>query len=124
VIYIERVARSGAAATVLGASGNPFPATLGLRLDRARRDPAPATRWCRAPAAGGSPTAWVPLAECGYVSLSTTAAHFRKLTSLVLLAALDQAGEGVAEPSFAGYRPLRAQSCRGRNSPVRHAPGR
>jgi translation elongation factor EF-G len=36
--------------------------------------------------------------ECGYVSPSTTAAHFRKLTPLVLLAALDQAGTQVCEP--------------------------
>jgi ribosomal protection tetracycline resistance protein len=35
VIYIERVAGSGAAAEPLGAPGNPFPATLGLRLDPA-----------------------------------------------------------------------------------------
>jgi ribosomal protection tetracycline resistance protein len=33
-------------------------------------------------------------------------------------------GEGVAEPGFAGYRPLRAESDRGRHTPVRHAPGR
>jgi ribosomal protection tetracycline resistance protein len=199
VIYIERVAGSGTAAEVLGAPGNPFPATLGLRLD-----PAPAgsgvafqldvdvrsvpmyvykttenfaammTRYARQALARG-PRGWrvtdcvVTMVACGYVSPSTTAAHFRKLTPLVLLAALDQAGthvcepmirlclelpdgalsavleielpaaqaqalqrllpgltsgEGIAEPGFAGYRPLRAQSDRGRNSPVRPAPGR
>jgi ribosomal protection tetracycline resistance protein len=222
VIYIERVAGSGAAAEVLGAPGNPYPATLGLRLD-----PAPAgsgvafrldvdvrsvplyvykttenfaammTRYARQALARG-PRGWrvtdcvVTMVACGYVSPSTTAAHFRKLTPLVLLAALDQAGtqvcepmirlglelpdgalsavlaaaarlggtaagtpvpreglvaleielpaaqaqalqrllpgltsgEGIAEPGFAGYRPLRAQSDRGRNSPVRPAPGR
>jgi ribosomal protection tetracycline resistance protein len=221
VIYIERVAGSGVAAEILGASGNPYPATLGLRLD-----PAPAgsgvafrldvdvrsvpmyvykttgnfaammTRYVRQVLARG-PRGWrvtdcvVTMTECGYVSPSTTAAHFRKLTALVLLAALDQAGshvcepmirlsleipdealsavlaaaarlggtagppaprgdlvalaielpaaqaqglqrllpgltsgEGIAEPGFAGYRPLRAQSDRGRNSPVRPAPGR
>ena len=36
--------------------------------------------------------------QCGYVSPSTTAAHFRKLTPLVLMAALDQAGTVVCEP--------------------------
>jgi ribosomal protection tetracycline resistance protein len=105
VIYIERVAGSGAAATVLGAPGNPFPATLGLRLD-----PAPAgsgvefmlgvdvrsvpmyvykttdnfaammTRYVRRALAPG-PRGWrvtdclVTLTECGYVSPSTTAAR-------------------------------------------------
>jgi ribosomal protection tetracycline resistance protein len=233
VICIERVAGSGEATEVLGAPGNPFPATLGLRAD-----PAPAgsgvafrldvdvrsvpmyvykttdnfaammTRHVRQALERG-PRGWrvtdclVTMVACGYVSPSTTAAHFRKLTPLVLLAALDQAGthvcepmirlsleipdgtvsavlgaaarlggtagtpvprgdlvaldielpaaqaqglqrllpgltsgEGVAEPSFAGYRPLRgrpsraasvpgqAESDRGRNSPVRHAPGR
>jgi ribosomal protection tetracycline resistance protein len=221
VIYIERVAGSGAAAGLLGAPGNPFPATLGLRLD-----PAPAgsgvefkldvdvrsvplyvykttdnfaammTRYVRQALARG-PRGWrvtdclVTMVQCGYVSPSTTAAHFRKLTPLVLLAALDRAGthvcepmirlsleipdgtvsavlaaaarlggtaatpvprgdlvaldielpaaqaqglqrllpgltsgEGIAEPSFAGYRPLRAESDRGRHTPVRHAPGR
>jgi ribosomal protection tetracycline resistance protein len=128
VIYIERVAGSGEAATVLGAPGNPFPATLGLRLD-----PAPAgsgvafrldvdvrsvpmyvykttdnfaammTRYVRQVLAQG-PRGWrvtdclVTMVECGYVSPSTTAAHFRKLTPLVLLAALDQAGTVTCEP--------------------------
>jgi ribosomal protection tetracycline resistance protein len=36
--------------------------------------------------------------ECGYVSRSTTAAHFRKLTPRVLRAALRQAGTVVCEP--------------------------
>jgi ribosomal protection tetracycline resistance protein len=36
--------------------------------------------------------------ESGYISPSTTAAHFRKLTPLVLMAALDQAGTAVCEP--------------------------
>jgi ribosomal protection tetracycline resistance protein len=36
--------------------------------------------------------------ECGYVSPSTTAAHFRKLTPLVLKAALRRAGTVVCEP--------------------------
>jgi ribosomal protection tetracycline resistance protein len=36
--------------------------------------------------------------DCAYISPSTTAAHFRKLTPLVLMAALDQAGTVVCEP--------------------------
>jgi ribosomal protection tetracycline resistance protein len=40
----------------------------------------------------------VTVFECGYISPSTTAAHFRKLTPLVLRAALRQAGTVVCEP--------------------------
>ena len=40
----------------------------------------------------------VTMNQCGYLSPSTTAAHFRKLTPLVLMAALDQAGTVVCEP--------------------------
>ena len=40
----------------------------------------------------------VTMTESGYISPSTTAAHFRKLTPLVLMAALDQAGTAVCEP--------------------------
>jgi ribosomal protection tetracycline resistance protein len=40
----------------------------------------------------------VTMTGCGYISPSTTAAHFRKLTPLVLTAALDQAGTVVCEP--------------------------
>ncbi len=40
----------------------------------------------------------VTMYESGYVSPATTAAHFRKLTPLVLLAALKQAGTVVCEP--------------------------
>jgi ribosomal protection tetracycline resistance protein len=40
----------------------------------------------------------VTMTESGYISPSATAAHFRKLTPLVLMAALDQAGTAVCEP--------------------------
>jgi len=40
----------------------------------------------------------VTMNQCGYLSPSTTAAHFRKLTRVVLAAALDQAGTVVCEP--------------------------
>jgi hypothetical protein len=73
--------------------------------------------------------------DCAYISPSTTAAHFRKLTPLVLMETLLPAvraqdlqrqlpgltsGEGVAETSFGGYRPVvaapaeQAQSSDGR----------
>jgi ribosomal protection tetracycline resistance protein len=127
-ICIERPVASGQAAELLGAPGNPFPATLGLRVD-----PGPAgsgiafrlevgvrsvpmyvyktvasfaammTQYVRQALREG-PRGWrvtdciVTMNQCGYVSPSTTAAHFRKLTALVLMAALDQAGTVVCEP--------------------------
>ena len=127
-ICIERPVGAGQAAELLGAPGNPFPATLGLRVD-----PAPAgsgiafrlevdvrsvpmyvyktvasfaammTQYVRQALRAG-PRGWrvtdciVTMNQCGYVSPSTTAAHFRKLTPLVLMAALDQAGTVVCEP--------------------------
>jgi len=127
-ICIERPVAPGQAAELLGAPGNPFPATLGLRVD-----PAPAgsgvafrlevdvrsvpmyvyktvasfaammTQYVRQALREG-PRGWrvtdcsVTMNQCGYLSPSTTAAHFRKLTPLVLMAALDQAGTVVCEP--------------------------
>ena len=127
-IYIERPAGSGQAVEMVGAPGNPFPATLGLRVD-----PAPAgsgvafrldvsirsvpmyvyktadnfaemmTQYVGQALQEGL-SGWqvtdctVTVYESGYVSPATTAAHFRKLTPLVLLAALKQAGTVVCEP--------------------------
>ena len=127
-ICIERPVGSGHAAELLGAPGNPFPATLGLRVDPAppgsgvafrldvdvRSVPmyvyktvgnfaAMMTQYVTIALREG-PFGWrvtdctVTMTECGYISPSTTAAHFRKLTSLVLTAALDQAGTVVCEP--------------------------
>ena len=127
-ICIERPVGSGQAAELLGAPGNPFPATLGLRVDPAppgsgiafrlevdvRSVPmyvyktvasfaAMMTQYVRQALREG-PRGWrvtdciVTMNQCGYVSPSTTAAHFRKLTPLVLMAALDQAGTVVCEP--------------------------
>ena len=127
-ICIERPVGSGQAAELLGAPGNPFPATLGLRVDPAppgsgvafrldvdvRSVPmyvyktvgnfaAMMTQYVTMALREG-PFGWrvtdctVTMTECGYISPSTTAAHFRKLTPLVLMAALDQAGTVVCEP--------------------------
>ena len=127
-ICIERPVGSGQAAELLGAPGNPFPATLGLRVDPSppgsgvafrldvdvRSVPmyvyktvgnfaAMMTQYVTMALREG-PFGWrvtdctVTMTECGYISPSTTAAHFRKLTSLVLMAALDQAGTVVCEP--------------------------
>jgi ribosomal protection tetracycline resistance protein len=127
-ICIERLVGSGQAAELLGAPGNPFPATLGLRVDPAppgsgvafrldvdvRSVPmyvyktvgnfaAMMTRYVtmalrEGPFGWGVTDCTVTMTECGYISPSTTAAHFRKLTPLVLMAALDQAGTVVCEP--------------------------
>jgi ribosomal protection tetracycline resistance protein len=127
-ICIERPVGSGQAAELLGAPGNLFPATLGLRVDPAppgsgvafrldvdiRSVPmyvyktvgnfaAMMTQYVTQALRAG-PFGWrvtdctVTMTECGYISPSTTAAHFRKLTPVVLMAALDQAGTVVCEP--------------------------
>jgi len=127
-ICIERPVGSGQAAELLGAPGNPFPATLGLRVDPAppgsgvafrldvdiRSVPmyvyktvgnfaAMMTQYVTQALREGT-FGWrvtdctVTMTECGYISPSTTAAHFRKLTPVVLMAALDQAGTVVCEP--------------------------
>ncbi|HEX5287300.1 MAG TPA: GTP-binding protein, partial [Streptosporangiaceae bacterium] len=127
-ICIERPVGSGQAAELLGAPGNPFPATLGLRVDPAppgsgvafrldvdiRSVPmyvyktvgnfaAMMTRYVTMALREG-PFGWrvtdcaVTMFDCAYTSPSTTAAHFRKLTPLVLMAALERAGTVVCEP--------------------------
>jgi ribosomal protection tetracycline resistance protein len=127
-VCIERPVGSGQAAELLGAPGNPFPAALGLRVDPAppgsgvafrldvdvRSVPmyvykttgnfaAMMTQYVTQALHEG-PHGWqvtdctVTMFDCAYISPSTTAAHFRKLTPLVLMAALDQAGTVVCEP--------------------------
>jgi ribosomal protection tetracycline resistance protein len=127
-ICVERPVGSGQAAELLGAAGNPFPAALGLRVDPAppgsgvafrlevdiRSVPmyvyktvgnftAMMTRYVTLALREGL-RGWqvtdctVTMLDCAYISPSTTAAHFRKLTPLVLMAALDQAGTAVCEP--------------------------
>jgi len=127
-ICIERLAGPGQAAELIGAPGNPFPASLGLRLEPAPAGSGVAFRldvdirsvpmyvYKTAAAFTEMMTQYVGQAlreglrgwpvtdcavtmfECGYVSPSTTAAHFRKLTPHVLRAALRQAGTVVCEP--------------------------
>ncbi len=127
-ICIERPVGSGQAAELLGAPGNPFPVALGLRVDPAppgsgvafrlevdvRSVPmyvyktvgnfaAMMTRYITQALCEGL-RGWqvtdctVTMLDCAYISPSATAAHFRKLTPLVLMAALDQAGTAVCEP--------------------------
>jgi len=127
-IYIERPAGHGEAAELLGAPGNPFPAALGLRVDPALAGSGVAFRLdvgirtvpmyvykttgnfaemmahyvghALQEGLSGWPVTdcAVTMYESGYISPVTTAAHFRKLTPLVLLAALKQAGTVVCEP--------------------------
>jgi ribosomal protection tetracycline resistance protein len=127
-ICIERAAGTGEAAEMLGAPANPYPATLGLRVE-----PAPAGSGVAFKIGVGVRSVplyvyktmdsfaeimsanvrhalregllgWevadctVTLTECGYVSPNSTAAHFRKLTPLVLIPALARAGTVVCEP--------------------------
>ena len=127
-IHVDRLAGTGAAVEVLHAGTNPFLATLGLRVAPApagagitvRLDvdirlvpmyiykTADAftemmARYIRDALREGL-SGWpvndcaVTVTDCGYVSPSTTAADFRKLTPLVLMAALRQAGTVVCEP--------------------------
>ena len=127
-IRVDRLAGTGEAVEVLHAGTNPFLATLGLRVAPApagagitvRLDvdirlvpmyiykTADAftemmARYIRDALREGL-SGWpvndcaVTVTDCGYVSPSTTAADFRKLTPLVLMAALRQAGTVVCEP--------------------------
>jgi ribosomal protection tetracycline resistance protein len=99
VIYLERVAGSGVEFK-LDVDVRSVPMYVYKTTDNFA---AMMTRYVRQALEHG-PRGWrvadclVTLTECGYVSPSTTAAHFRKLTPLVLLAALDQAGTRVCEP--------------------------
>jgi len=127
-IYVERPAGAGEAAQLIGAAGNPFPATLGLRVEPGPPGSGVAVRvevGIRSVpmyvyktsgafaemmaeyvthALREGPCGWrvtdcaVTVNQVGYVSPATTAAHYRKLTPLVLMAALRQAGTVVCEP--------------------------
>ena len=127
-IYVERPAGPGEAAELIGAPGNPFPATLGLRAGPGRPGSGLSvqldvgvrsvpmyvyktvgnfaammtqyvTQALREGLFGWQVTdCAVTVNQCGYVSPATTAAHYRKLTPLVLMAALRQAGTVVCEP--------------------------
>jgi ribosomal protection tetracycline resistance protein len=127
-VYIERPAGTGEAAEVMHGPQNPFPATLGLRVEPAPAGTGIAFRmavelrsvplyvfkttgsFAEAMAlnvrhalqeglSGWEVTdAVVTLTQSGYISPSTTAAHFRKLTPLVLAGALAEAGTVVCEP--------------------------
>jgi ribosomal protection tetracycline resistance protein len=127
-IHVERLAGTGAAVEILHARTNPFLATLGLRAAPAPAGAGIAVRldvdirlvpmyiyktadaftemmarYIRDALREGL-SGWpvndcaVTVTDCGYVSPSTTAADFRKLTPLVLMIALRQAGTVVCEP--------------------------
>jgi ribosomal protection tetracycline resistance protein len=127
-ICIERPVRSGAAVETLGKAANPFLATVGLRIDPAPVNSGVTFRlddelgsipiyvyksfdaFREAMEANVRETlgqglyGWqvtdcvVTMTHSGYVSPSTTSGDFRKLTPLVLMSALKQAGTRVCEP--------------------------
>ncbi len=127
-IYIERPVGSGEASELLHAESNPFLATIGLRIEPAPKGSGIAFRpdvdlrtvpmyvyktvtsfsefmgrYVRHSLRSGL-SGWqvtdctVTMTDCGYSSPSSTAADFRKLTPLVLMQALEQAGTEVCEP--------------------------
>ena len=128
VIHVERLAGSGAALEVINSGTHPFLATLGLRVEPgpagsgvvARLDVdirlVPLYVYKTADAFAEMMTQYaahalreglhgwpvddclVTVTDCGYASPATGAADFRKLTPLVLMAALRQAGTVVCEP--------------------------
>ncbi len=127
-ICIERPVGSGAALERLGDPGNPFTATVGLRVDPAPADSGVAFRLpvdvrdvpmyvyktlesftgtmtgtvrhaLREGLAGWRVTdCLVTMTDCGYYAPSTSASDFRKLTPLVLMRALADARTAVCEP--------------------------
>jgi ribosomal protection tetracycline resistance protein len=127
-ICIERPVGSGEAVELLGKGSNPFLATVGLRVEAGRIDSGLAFRlevehgsiplyvynavdefrkaveeYVRITLREGL-HGWqvrdcrVTMTQSGYASPATTAADFRKLTPLVLMSALQQAGTVVCEP--------------------------
>ena len=121
-ICIERPVGTGAAVEVMGKRPNPFRATVGLRIAPAPAGSGAAFRLA-GEVHGTMPLAFFTavedtvqqtlrqglcgwqVADCavvmtrsGYSSVMSTAGDFRKLTPLVLMAALQQAGTRVHEP--------------------------
>jgi ribosomal protection tetracycline resistance protein len=118
-ICIERPVGAGAHAEIIGEAGNPFYATLGFRIESAI--PGSGVRYVRE--LGALPLAFyrateetvhetlaqglsgwevtdcfVTLTHAGFWSPVSTAGDFRKLTPLVLMRALAEAGTAVCEP--------------------------
>ncbi|HEX5498176.1 MAG TPA: hypothetical protein VFX03_03075, partial [Thermomicrobiales bacterium] len=118
-ICVERPIGVGEHLEVMSAAGNPFFATVGLRIEAA--PPGSGVRYARE--LGSLPLAFyraieetvretltqglhgwevvdcaIELTQAGFSSPVSTAADFRKLTPLVLMRAIDQAGTTVCEP--------------------------
>jgi ribosomal protection tetracycline resistance protein len=127
-LHVERLAGPGTAVEIIQSGTHPFLATLGLRVDpgpagsgvMVRLDvdirlvplyvyktadvfAEMMTQYARHALREGR-YGWpvqdcaVTVTDCGYASPATTAADFRKLTPLVLMAAVRQAGTVVCEP--------------------------
>ncbi|MGH9104634.1 MAG: GTP-binding protein [Acidimicrobiales bacterium] len=127
-ICIERVSHSASAIEELGEDGNPFLATVGLRLEpggpgtgtvvrlEVKVESIPryvyksvqefhsamtatvAATLCQGLYGWEVPDCIVTLTDCNYSSPGTNAGDFRKLTPLVLMTALRRAGTIVCEP--------------------------
>ncbi|GIH96973.1 GTP-binding protein [Planobispora siamensis] len=127
-ICVERLAGTGEAAEFLGRAGNPFPATVGLRIEPA--PPGTGVRFRTEVKVESVPLyiykttedfraamrdtvletldqglrGWrvvdctVTVTQSGYTSPTSTARDFRLLTPLVLMSALRRAGTVVCEP--------------------------
>jgi ribosomal protection tetracycline resistance protein len=121
VVCIEKPGRAGQAVEMMGAEGNPFPATVGFRVEPGAEGSGVTYRL--EVKRGSLPLAFhraieemvfdtfkqgiygwevtdtvVTLTHTGYASPVTTAGDFRKLVPLVLMEALSRAGTGVYEP--------------------------
>ncbi|GII05421.1 elongation factor G [Planobispora takensis] len=127
-ICVERPAGAGEAVEILGRAGNPFPATVGLRIEPAppgtgvrfltdvkvesvplhiyktTEDFRAAMRDTVLETLGQGLRGWrvvdctVTVTHSGYTSPTSTARDFRLLTPLVLMSALKRAGTVVCEP--------------------------
>lgn len=119
IVCIEKPRGTGQAIEIMGATDNPFAATVGLKVE-----PGPAGSGVTYKSTPGAlPLAFyraieetvratlaqglygwevtdmlVTLTHTGYASMITTASHFRNLVPLVLMEALSQAGTDVYEP--------------------------
>ncbi|MFF5226379.1 GTP-binding protein [Dactylosporangium sp. NPDC000521] len=126
IVYVEQVAGTGSAVELLGAPGNPFLATVGLRVEpsdggvafhldvpvesmpmyvynRAADFEAAMSSYVRDTLRQGLhgwnvTGARVTMTASGYQAPGSSAADYRKLTPLVLMRALRQAGTRVCEP--------------------------
>ncbi|MEU0559666.1 translation factor GTPase family protein [Dactylosporangium sp. NPDC006015] len=126
IVYVEQVAGTGSAVELLGAPDNPFLATVGLRVEPSDRgvefhldvpvESMPMYVYNRAADFEAAMSSYVrdtlrqglhgwnvtgarvTMTTSGYQAPGSSAADYRKLTPLVLMRALRQAGTRICEP--------------------------